>query len=79
MRNWFSLRPFHQSRACVKNLGGGARSNPLVDALKAFDQRMRGTGMHVDSEGYSEGEAKEVELVQGVGVEPTTGKIPSGF
>jgi hypothetical protein len=79
MRNWFSPRPFPQFPDRFKNFSDGAHSKPLVDALKAFDQRMWRTWMHVDSEGYSEAEAKEVKLVQGVGVEPTTGKIPSGF
>jgi len=39
MRNWFSPRPFHQSPDRIKNLGEDAQSRPLVDALKAFDQK----------------------------------------
>jgi len=69
MSNWLSLRPSRQFPNRVKNLSDDAQSKPLVDALNAFDQRMWRTWMHVDSEGYSEGEAKEVKLVQGVGVE----------
>ena len=78
-RNWFSRRPFHQFPNRIKNLGDDAQSKPLVDALKAFDQRMWRTCAHFDCEGNSEDETEEVKLVQGVGVEPTTGKIPSGF